>query len=221
MSRHRPSRKLDDASEPSAWMESEYQRKAPIETPASPVTAAPTRVFGGSRTRTRPTRPIADPSGRGCEDAASTTFGLRRTAERSSSRAPRVKGAISHRSKVWRDMVVIHAAIAMAFSFATVAASPQAAAAASGTLSSIAVTAAGAVLTIATASGSIVVTVPPTAKVRQRAIGGDWSPASLADIRIGEPLRVVADPSGRIVEVDAEYALVETRNVVMQDGYLV
>src|SRR5690348_13622326 len=118
-------------------------------------------------------------------------------------------------------MVGIHAAIAASLLFATVAPSPQPAAPASGTLSSIAASPAGAVLTIATSSGSVVVTVPPTAKVRQRAIGGDWEPASIADVKLDEPVRVMSDAAGRIVEVDAEYALVDTRAVVMQGGYLV
>lgn len=118
-------------------------------------------------------------------------------------------------------MVGLHATIAAALSYAIVALSPQPAAPVAGVLSSIAVSPAGAVLTIAAASGSVVVTVPPSAKIRQRSIGGEWAPASLVDIKIGEPVRIVADPSGRIVEVDAEYGLVDTRAVVMQDGYIV
>ncbi|HEY7993336.1 MAG TPA: CBM20 domain-containing protein [Candidatus Eremiobacteraceae bacterium] len=118
-------------------------------------------------------------------------------------------------------MVGLHAAIAASLFFATAAPSPQPAAPASGTLSSIAASPAGALLTIATSSGSVVVTVPPTAKVRQRAIGGDWEPASLTDVKLDEPVRVVSDAAGRIVEVDAEYAVVDTRAVVMQGGYLV
>jgi hypothetical protein len=118
-------------------------------------------------------------------------------------------------------MVGLHAAIAASLLFATVAPSPQPAAPASGTLSSIAASPAGAVLTIATSSGAVVVTVPPTARIRQRAIGGDWEPASIADVKLDEPVRVLTDGAGRIVEVDAEYALVDTRAVVMQGGYLV
>jgi len=115
----------------------------------------------------------------------------------------------------------LHATIAAALSLATVAPSPQPASPASGTLSSIAMSPAGAVLTIASSSGSIVVTVPPDAKIRQRAIGGDYESASLADIKLNEPVRIISDASGRVREVDAEYALVDTRAVVMQDGYLI
>ncbi|HYK52282.1 MAG TPA: CBM20 domain-containing protein [Candidatus Eremiobacteraceae bacterium] len=118
-------------------------------------------------------------------------------------------------------MVGLHATIAAVLSFATVTSSPQPAVPVAGALSSIAVSPSGAVLTIAAPSGSVVITVPPGAKIRQRAIGGDWESASLADIKIGEPVHVVADSSGRIVEVDAEYDLVDTRAVIMQDGYIV
>lgn len=114
----------------------------------------------------------------------------------------------------------LHAALAFVFLFATAAPSVQTTPPA-GTLSSIAVTASGALLTLTTASGSSIVTVPSDAVVRARAVGEQWATVSLRDLKIGEPVTAVADRSGRIVEVDAEYAVVDTRSVVMQDGYIV
>lgn len=76
-------------------------------------------------------------------------------------------------------------------------------------------------MTLATASGSSVVAIPPDIIVRERVVGGAWSTASLGALKVGEPLTVVSSASGRVIEVDAEYALVDTRAVVMQNGYIV
>ena len=117
-------------------------------------------------------------------------------------------------------MPALHATFAFALLFATATPYPEGVSP-SGTLTSIAVTASGAVLTLATAAGSRVATIPISAVVRERAVGGEWTKASLRDLKIDEPVTIVADASGRFVEVDAEYALVDTRAVVMQDGYIV
>jgi starch binding protein with CBM20 domain len=114
----------------------------------------------------------------------------------------------------------LHATIAFALLFATATPSPQSTPP-SGTLTSIAATASGTVLTLATAAGSRVVTIPPNTAVRERAVGGEWAKASLRDLKIQEPVTIVSDATGHIVEVDAEYAIVDTRAVVMQDGYIV
>src|SRR5580704_13567958 len=81
---HAKSSRLEEASAPSARVESEYQANAPTDRPARPVTTAPTRVFGGRKKRTRSPAPTGDaPSSRGREVVASTTPRVRRTAERS------------------------------------------------------------------------------------------------------------------------------------------
>ena len=112
-----------------------------------------------------------------------------------------------------------HATLALAFLLAT--ATPSPGASVSGTLSSITVTASQVALTLSTARGPVVVTVPTDAVVRQRAVGGDWGGASLTELKIDEPVSVRFDTSSGHWVVDAEYALVDTRAVVMQDGYLV
>lgn len=115
----------------------------------------------------------------------------------------------------------LHATIAAAFMFAPPAVSPGAGSSVAGTLASISATPTGTSLTLSTASGSTVVAVPAGAVIREREVGAAWSAASLRDLKIGEPVTVVSDASGRVVEVDAEYALVDTRAVATQDGYVV
>lgn len=92
-----------------------------------------------------------------------------------------------------------------------------------GTLQSISIVPAGALLSIDRAKDhqTVTVVVPADAVVRERVVGKDWQRVSLATLKIGEPLTVSFDASGRASGVDAEYAIVDTRAVVTQDGYLV
>ena len=91
----------------------------------------------------------------------------------------------------------------------------------SGTLASIGATASGATLSIDLAGGVKTVDVPSEAVVRERAVGSQWQTVSLAALKVQEPVTVFFDASGRVREIDAEYALVSTRAVIVQHGYFV
>ena len=91
-----------------------------------------------------------------------------------------------------------------------------------GTLASIGATASGATLTIDRSDGTqTTVAIPSGAVIRERAIGADWQQVSLVALKDQEPVTVLFDSSGRASEVDAEYALVTTRAVIVQRGFLV
>jgi len=92
----------------------------------------------------------------------------------------------------------------------------------SGTLASIGATSTGTLLSIVRSDGTqTTVAIPSAALVRERAADADWQQVSLAALKIGEPVSVLLDASGHAREVDAQYALVTTRAVVAQHGYLV
>lgn len=92
----------------------------------------------------------------------------------------------------------------------------------SGTLGSVAVQASGTSITVIDANGAATsVPLAPGAVVRERAAGADWNAVSIVALKSGEPIVVQLDSTGRAAQVDAEYALVLTRCVIVQDGYLV
>jgi hypothetical protein len=91
-----------------------------------------------------------------------------------------------------------------------------------GTLASVGATASGATLTVDRGdAGPATVSIPSDAVIRERVIGSDWQPVSLLALKVEEPVTVLFDASGHVREVDAEYALVTTRAVIVQHGYLV
>ena len=107
--------------------------------------------------------------------------------------------------------------VAAAFAATTVATSPV-----HGTLVSIGVAASGTVLAIDRGSAvQTTVTVPDDAVVRERAVGEQWRTIAAARLMVGEPVTVSFDQAGRVREVDAEYARIDTRAVIVQHGYLV
>lgn len=82
--------------------------------------------------------------------------------------------------------------------------------------------ASGTVLTIShTTAPTDLVAVAPDVVVRERAVGGDWKTVSLAALKLGEPITVLLDDAGRARQIDAEYAVVTTRAVVVENSYLV
>jgi len=92
----------------------------------------------------------------------------------------------------------------------------------SGTLASIGATATGTVLSIDRGGGALTtVEISSATAVRERAVGADWQDVSIAALKIREPVTVLFDAAGHAREVDAQYALVTTRAVVLQHGYLV
>jgi len=117
-------------------------------------------------------------------------------------------------------MVGPHAAIAAIALLASVASSPPLHEV-SGSLASLAVGPSATVVTLVSAVGAVSVSVPAGVKVRERALGGPWAAVSLASLHVDEPVTALLDGAGRVTEVDAEYLLVDTRAVVMQDGYVV
>jgi hypothetical protein len=91
-----------------------------------------------------------------------------------------------------------------------------------GTLQSVGESANGPVITIAQSSGTPAsIAVAAKAIVRERAAGGVWQTVSIAALKVGEPLTVRVDRSGAAAAIDAEYALVDSRSVVLQNGYLI
>jgi hypothetical protein len=91
-----------------------------------------------------------------------------------------------------------------------------------GTLTSVGAAPSGTLLSIGGADGSTrTVIVPTDAVVQERAAGKEWRRVSLTALRRQEPLTVLIDGAGHVREVDAEYALVATRAVVVQHGYLI
>jgi starch binding protein with CBM20 domain len=91
-----------------------------------------------------------------------------------------------------------------------------------GTLTSVGAAPSGTSLSIGKSDGSTqTVIVPPDALVQERAAGKEWRRVSLTALRRQEPLTVLIDAAGRVREVDAEYTLVDTRAVVVQQGYLI
>ena len=92
----------------------------------------------------------------------------------------------------------------------------------SGALASIDVSASGTRLAIDTGAGSTTtVTVTPQTLIRERVVGGQWQPATVGKLKTGEPVHVTFDAVGRATDVEAEYALIDTRAVIVQAGYLV
>ncbi|HXW77145.1 MAG TPA: hypothetical protein VEJ20_07035 [Candidatus Eremiobacteraceae bacterium] len=92
----------------------------------------------------------------------------------------------------------------------------------SGTLISLGETARGPVITIESRGGTpLVVDVAPDAVVEARVNVGGWKAIGLTSLLPGEPLTLTVDAAGDARRVDADYAVVDTRAVVLQDGYLV
>jgi hypothetical protein len=88
-----------------------------------------------------------------------------------------------------------------------------------GTIASIAVLVSGAQLVVATSSGATTtIDVSPNAAVRERPAGGDWHATSAASLKVGEPVALTLDASGKAVKIDAEYKVVDTRAVTIENG---
>src|ERR1700724_292796 len=80
-----------------------------------------------------------------------------------------------------------------------------------GTLASVGAAPSGTLLSIDRGDGTTsTVIVPSDAVVQERAVGKEWRRVSLTTLRRQEPLTVTIDKAGRVREVDAEYALVDT-----------
>ena len=106
---------------------------------------------------------------------------------------------------------------AAAFLFASVATiSPL-----SGTFASIAAGANGTTLTIASAGGPLLLKVAPGAVVTEERVGEKTQHVSLLTLKAGEPVTIARNAAGEASEIDARYAVVDTRAVVLQNGYLV
>jgi hypothetical protein len=91
-----------------------------------------------------------------------------------------------------------------------------------GKVISVAVLSTGIALGVNPMVGNAVtIDVAPDANVRERASGGEWRATDVTSLKAGEPVSVVLDAAGRAVAIDAEYALIHTRAVTMEDGRFV
>ncbi len=90
-----------------------------------------------------------------------------------------------------------------------------------GRFVSVSANASGTQLLVDRAGERSIVTVDPNARVRERAVGGDWTTISLATLKSEEPVTIRLDEAGRAIAIDAEYAIVDTRCVIVRDGYLI
>jgi len=91
----------------------------------------------------------------------------------------------------------------------------------SGTFASIAAGASGTTLTIDRAGGPLSLKVASEVVVTEERVGAQAQRVSLLALKAGEPLTIVRDGAGEASEIDARYAVVDTRAVVVENGYLV
>jgi hypothetical protein len=107
--------------------------------------------------------------------------------------------------------------VALAVLAATASTSPV-----SGALASIDVGASGTRVSIDTGNGAVTtLALATTTLIRERAVGEQWQTTSVGKLKTGEPVSASLDAAGHVSELDAQFALVDTRAVIVQAGFLV
>ena len=117
-------------------------------------------------------------------------------------------------------MVQSHALLLVA-ALAAASATPSQTADISGRLVAISASTEGTSIQVDVAGVTRSVAVSPDAVVQERAAGGSWARVSLSGLKSMEPVRVRRDASGRAIEIDAEFVVIDTQAVIVRHDYLI